>query len=99
MRRGTTPTHTFTIPFDTAMVDKIEIVYAQGDMEVLRKGTEDCTLEGQTITTQLTQNDTFLFNTANNVQIQLRIMDKDGNVFGSDIMVVSCKKCLSNEVL
>ena len=32
---GTTPTHTFDIPFDTSMVDEVKITYAQDDVVVL----------------------------------------------------------------
>ena len=46
MIRGTTPTHIFTIPFDTSQVDELRISYAQNDVEKIVKTKEQCTLNG-----------------------------------------------------
>lgn len=37
MRRLTTPTHTFTLPFDASVVDKFLLTYVQNDIIVLEK--------------------------------------------------------------
>ena len=61
MIRGTTPTHTFNIPFDTSMVKEVKILYAQDVVKILEKKNGDCVLAGQSISVTLTQEDTFLF--------------------------------------
>ena len=99
MRIGTTPTHTFTLPFDTEIIRAVEITYSQNGKVVLKKDQRDCTLSGNTISTKLSQLDTFEFDECSHVEIQIRIMDHEESVFASDIIRVSCKKCLSDEVL
>jgi iron-sulfur cluster repair protein YtfE (RIC family) len=99
MRIGTTPTHTFQIPINAEMVKSVEITYCQGGEIILQKYTEDCTIEGNTISTTLTQEDTFEFNDKINVEIQVRILDFTGAAMASNIMTVDVKKCLSKDVL
>jgi hypothetical protein len=100
MIRGTTPTHTFNIPFDTSLVDEVKITYAQEDEIVLTKGTSDCVLDGSTIQVTLSQEDTFKFDQNKfSVQIQLRILTKSGEVLASIIEHVGLSKCLDDEVL
>ena len=97
--KGTTPTHTFTIPCDATMVDKVKIVYSQDDVVVLEKRTSDCTLNNNTIEVTLTQEDTFRFNHKKVVEIQLRFSTTDGTVFKSLPYSVGVTKCLDDEVL
>lgn len=99
MIRGTTPTHTFNIPFDTSMVKEVKILYAQDDVKVLEKNTEDCTLSGQSISVTLTQEDTFLFDCKKAVEIQIRVLTAGGNALASVPEKVGVSKCLDNEVL
>ena len=100
MRRGSTPTHIFEIP--DALVGNIrsvEITYAQKKEIILQKDSYDCDIDGNTISVKLTQSDTFRFADGVNVEIQVRILDNAENAFASDIMCVSCDRCLSDEVL
>lgn len=99
MYKGTTPTHIFKLPFDSSMVKECKITYAQDDVIVLEKFTEDCTLEGEYITTTLTQEETFLFNHKRTVQIQLRVLTTAGDALASDISSVSVRQCLDEEIL
>ena len=99
MKIGTTPTHNFTLPFSTELVGAIEITYSQCGKVILQKNENECTLDGRVISVTLSQADTFEFASGANVEIQLRVKDKSGNVHASDIMCVSCKKFLSDEVL
>ena len=99
MIRGTTPTHTFNIPFDTSAVDEIKITYAQDDDVILEKHTSDCTLDGATISVTLTQEDTFLFNCKKAVEVQIRILTVGGNALASIPEKVGVSKCLDAEVL
>lgn len=99
MIRGTTPTHYFTLPFDTDKVKEIKIIYAQEEQIVLEKTIDDCTLEGNTASVKLTQEDTLLFDCHKFVQIQVRVLTKNDEAMASEIENVKVGKCLDNEVL
>lgn len=99
MIRGTTPTHTFVLPFDSSLVEKAMVIYAQNDVEVFRKEVPDCHLEGNELRCTLTQEDTFKLSCSHNVQIQLRVLTTDGNALATFPQIVSVGKCLNNEVL
>lgn len=99
MRIGTTPTHKFTIPINTDVVKEVEVTYCQANKIILQKHIGDCQLEGNAIKTTLSQEDTFLFDEKQNVEIQVRVLDLNGAAFASNIMCVDAKRCLSKEVL
>lgn len=97
--RGTTPTHTFTIPFDTSIIEKVKVIYSQNDNILLSKSTDDCDISYQDIKTTLTQEDTFKFDCNLPVEIQIRILTKDGETMNSYIKRVGVARCLDDEVL
>lgn len=99
MIRGTTPTHTFTLPFDTGTVECVKITYSQRGQVVLTKHRADVELAGNAIITRLTQEDTFRFDCAVDVSIQIRVLTTDGSALASKIMRISVDRCLDNEVL
>ena len=99
MIRGTTPTHTFKLPFDVDNIKSVMIIYAQKDREILCKETADCTLKDDVITTTLTQEDTFRFNHRDHVHIQVRLLTNSGTAMASEPKVVNVKDCLNDEVL
>lgn len=96
---GTTPTHRFRIPMNTSLLSEVRIVYHQRKTEILRKNTEDVKLDGNTITVDLTQKETFLFTHGTPVVIQLRVKDKKGKVWKSPIYTKRVRECLDTEVL
>lgn len=99
MRKGTTPTHIFELPFDSSDVSKIKITYQQNNSTILTKRDGDLKLEGNTVSTTLTQEETFLFDHTRTVYIQVRVLNKDGIALTSEIMAVGVDKCLDDEVL
>lgn len=99
MRRGTTPTHTFTLPFETNQLTKVRIVYSQGNAPIVTKEVEDCVLEGNTVTVKLTQEDTLKFDNSKFVSIQLRVVTDDEDSLVSDIIQKAVGECLDDEVL
>ena len=99
MIRGTTPTHIFNIPFDVAAIDELKITYAQWGNIVITKNKSDCTLEGTTIKTSFTQEETFKFSSDKPVEIQVRILTVDGEALASIIQKVDVGRCLDSEVL
>lgn len=99
MTRGSTPTHVFTLPFGTDIIKTIEITYAQKDVVKVRKTNEDCTFEGNTVSTKLTQEETFKFSVDAVIEMQIRVLTIDGDAIPSNIMYDTCNDSLSDEVL
>lgn len=99
MIRGTTPIHTFTLPFDVSVIKTVKVIYAQDDIQLFCKRTEDCELDGSVIRVGLTQEETFLFDCKKQVQIQIRVLTLNGDSISTDVINVSVKKCLDYEVL
>ena len=99
MMRGTTPTHTFRLPFDTALLASARVVYKQGQREVLRKETEAFTKEGNTLKLTLSQEETLLFDCKGSVKLQLRVKTAAGQVLAMKPRIVTVDECLDGEVL
>lgn len=104
MIRGTTPTHIFTIPFDTDSVKEILLTYAQNtytkkENVLFEKTTADCVLDGNQIRVELTQEETFMFECKSIAQVQLRILTKAGKALASDVLKIPVETCLSKVVL
>ena len=99
MIRGTTPTHTFQIPFNTNLVKEIRISYAQKDVVVVEKTTEDCKLDGMNITVKLTQEETLRFSENVMAALQLRVLLNDGNVLATPVMRLDVGELLQDEVI
>lgn len=85
MYRATTPTHTFELPFEyEQFVKKILITYKQGSKIVLEKTeTDDITVNGKTVSYQLTQAETKLFEKDIIVDIQIRVLTNGGQSIAS----------------
>jgi hypothetical protein len=96
---GTTPTHNFTLPFDTALIDALEITYSQSKEIVLRKYLPDCQLKGRVVTVKLTQEEALLFKCNVIAEVQIRVRDGSGGVFASNVMRFTPSRCISQEVL
>ena len=103
MTRGTTPTHTLTVPVDVATVSKATVAYAQFGKVIIKKSPEACEISGTgtytTVTVHLTQEETLKFNQKEVVEIQMKILFTDGNVALTNISRVSTNDCLDEEIL
>lgn len=99
MIKGTTPTHIFTLPFDTGMIKTIQVAYAQGGVVMLTKGNADCTFDQNMVSVRLSQEDTFLFAENACVEVQVRVLTMEGEALASGIMRIRCKDILTDEVL
>lgn len=100
MRRGTTPTITFTLPFDTAGVIKdLRASFAQDNEIIIEKKIVDCTLDGNTVSVDLSQEDTLKLTHDKAVKIQVKILTIDGQVIASIPRSVPCGEILNTEVL
>jgi hypothetical protein len=96
---GTTPTHTFTLPFEKEILSEVRITYIQNKKKIITKEIDDLEIDGNDISLTLTQEETFLFEEGRNVSIQLKIKTTDELVFNSDIIEMRINKSLDNEVI
>lgn len=99
IRQGTTPTHTFTVPMDTSNFKTVHIAYAQCNEVLFIRQDTDITLNGHTISTTLTQEETLMIDPDKVVAIQIRVVTYAGNALASDIMIVSADMCLEKDVI
>ena len=99
MNIGTTPTHTFKLPFNTEVIKELKITYAQDGQIKLEKRYKDCTLNEDEVSIKLTQEETFLFDAIKNIEVQMRILTQAGDALSSDIRVIGAQRCLDSEVL
>ena len=97
--RGTTPTHTFTLPFEKDFLEDLRINYYQGKKEILVKGMQDVEVNGNDISLTLTQEETFMFKEGMNVLVQLKIKTTEGQVLNSDIIEMRIDRSLDDEVI
>lgn len=95
--RGSTPTHTFSIPFDTSAVTGVVIIYAQDGAEVLQKKTADCTITDHDVSVMLSQNDTLLFGAGKPAMVQLVVYAEE-RAFVSNMVEMSVSDILSEDV-
>lgn len=104
MTRGTTPTHTFTLPdnLKTATFSALYITYAQHGTTVLEKTLDDVTNNNGVLACTLTQADTLKFEVldqhcgCDKVNIQVRIKTSDGVAMASDIMAIPISDILKD---
>lgn len=98
MIRGTTPTFTFNLPFDTSLVKKAFITIRSKGVEV-EKGIEDCVLDGTTIGTSLTQEETLRLPKNRQAEIQLRVLTKDNVALATEIYAIQVADILKEGVI
>lgn len=99
MRRGTTPTHTFTLPFDCSEITTLNIAYAQGDEVIVEKTLSDCEIDGNTLSVTLAEEETLLFDCKKRcAEIQIRVA-QGVKKFASDIFKVPVDRILKEGCL
>ena len=99
--RGTTPTHSFTLPYELKDVEvsALYITYRQGGRTVLEKTLSEASVQDGVITTDLNQKDTLAFQDAGTVQIQIRLRTAAGDALASDIISVDVGRVLKDGVI
>lgn len=99
MRQGTTPTLTFTLPFETTGLAKCNIDFAQNGSVVLTKGIEDCTLSENSVAVSLTEEETLALNSKQLLEMQISVQKADNTIARSKPIVTKVGKALSGEAL
>lgn len=99
MKRGSTPTHSFELPENIAvMTDYVEVTYGQDGCPVLSKIVKAADIEGHEFEVELTQEDTFKFRKGSGI-IELRVLTLGGEVIPSEPIRFTVEDSLSEEVL
>ena len=98
MRRLTTPTHTFTLPFDASVVDKFLLTYVQNDIIVLEKTGADVSVDGNVWSVYLTQSETKKFKPGV-AHCQVRVLTKDGQAVASEVMTFAVTHVFNDDIL
>ena len=100
MRRGTTPTHKFKLPFDVSSgVKDLRVTYKQDDKIMLDKGLEDCTFDGDNLLVYLSQEDTLKLKENVIIKVQIKALDASDNIRSHEPMLLYCKEILNEEIL
>lgn len=97
MVRGTTPTYTFSVPFDTDLISNIKVNFSQEKL-LVSKGLVDCNISEATIEVKLTQEDTLKFSQGE-AEIVIRVLTKGNEAIASEPMHDYVFDCNDNEVL
>lgn len=95
--RASTPTHFFSIPFDTSSITGIVIIYAQNGECVFTKKTADCTITEHEVSVTLNQADTLSLKEGA-CQVQL-VVYVGINALVSNKIEMSVDDILSEDVL
>lgn len=96
MIRGTTPTLTFTLPFQTDIIRSLMLTFYQCNREVFTLTKEDCVLEENTVTVNLDQAHTLMFVNNAFVEIQMRILTTDDAAIASEIVKTTVDRILKD---
>ena len=99
MYRGTTPTITFSLPFEGNRITVLSLCFAQLGEVVLEKDLAACIVEENTLQVSLTEKETLLFDAHKGmVEMQLRIGCGDARM-ASNIMRISVERILKDGCL
>ena len=99
MYRGTTPTITFTLPFDCGNITMLNLCFAQRGEIILEKDLYACEISGNTLQVELTEEDTLRFE-ANNAMVEMQLRIGCGETrLASDIMRMSVKQIIKEGCL
>lgn len=108
--RGSTPTHTFVLPFDLESIANIAITYKQNSCNILRKTMLDdfdsftVDMDAREISVGLSQRETMAFTCGpryknNLVQIQVQVLFESGTVMTSDVINDRVVDTLSDSIM
>ncbi len=99
MTQGTTPLHTFVLPFNTDIIQAVRVSYEQKGKIVLEKSTADIVRSENNLALTLTQEETLLFDANVLVRIQLHILTTAGSALVSKPKSVPVYILLSKKVI
>ncbi|MBR2706429.1 MAG: hypothetical protein IKE74_04225 [Mogibacterium sp.] len=86
--RGTTPTITFRLPFQTDQISNCEIYFAQKTL-LFQKNYDDCSFEENKLMVRLSQEETLMLDEGLTLRLQIRFVFANGSVGGTRIVNTS----------
>ena len=99
MRRGTTPTFQITVTgLNDIEIDVLWLTLKQDTTEIT-KDKNDVEIQGDVISTALTQEETLMFKTGAKVGIQLRVLSTNNTAYASNIVYADVEKILKDGVI
>lgn len=99
MIQGSTPLHTFVLPFSTDFIQSIRVTYEQNKKVILSKETPDVAMNGNTVALRLSQEETLLFDSVVPARIQLHILTTGGDALPSKPKTVPVYVLLDKRVI
>lgn len=86
MIRGTTPTLTFNLPFETSFIKQAYVTIKGDDDEIkVDKPLCDCSVTEKSIAFKLTQEETLSLPPCTLIKIQLRVLTQGGDSLVSEV--------------
>lgn len=103
MYRGTTPVHTYTVPYKADSIQRVYITYSQNGEPVVEKTIDDVTISpiddtSCNVVAHLRQGDTLKFSVGE-ATVQLRILDTNGEAYASAEMRMRIDDILKDGVI
>jgi hypothetical protein len=98
MIQGTTPTHTFSLPFTANNVRDVMIAYVQNREVIFRKETKDCVFTDNKIQVDLTQEDTFSLSHLSLVTIEFMALTSNNKVVGRKFNDIKVEETVNKAV-
>lgn len=99
MYQGETITTTVSgFPVPVSQIEKLYIVFRNSFTTILEKTLNDCTVDGETLTFRLSQQESLLLGSGNIVRSAV-IITKDGSRLESCPSAFKCGRTVKNEVL
>ena len=102
MIRGATYNQWFNIKnegVDASVIAKVNVLYGKDDKQLFRKKNADCTVEGNTIHTKLTRDETLMFDHNKPAQIQVIVETSTGDILETTVREVGIDKLLDDGVI
>lgn len=101
---GSTPTITYTVPFDPTSLHQCRVVFcSKSGLTILEKNIEDLTLEatetGGTISFTMTQEETLLFGNDTECRTQIHVLDSEDVASVSNVINFNTSTLLKREAL
>lgn len=97
MKRGTTPTNSFSVDIDLTAAT-VFVSYEQDGKVIVEKTGADLTITADTIVCELTQEETLRFH-AGRVRIQIRYVTATGAADASNIIQTTAEQILKDGVI
>lgn len=99
MRKGTTPSLTFKLPFSVGTISNAKITLCQRNVKLVKRLCDCEITEEDSLTIKLTQEETFLFDCNTYIKVQLRVVTEYGDALASEVYSIFVAQCLDEEVL